>query len=94
MRTMMKMNPKWKHDCDKCKYLGTTYMNAKVMDWYTCGTAPQQSVIARQGNDGPEYWSVPTEVLGYGDTVRTLEDTLVFNGMNLLAEVMLNKGPR
>ena len=87
----MQMQPKWKHDCAKCNYLGSTYMQRELLDWYTCGTGYNKTVIARSGNDGPEYWSVPVEINKQGDVVRMLDDSFAISGMQLLAEAMLRK---
>ena len=55
------MNPRYTHDCDRCIFLG----QFKEYDLYFAdhgGLAPgfvpiQATVIARYGNDGPEYTS-------------------------------------
>jgi hypothetical protein len=54
--------PRYQHDCTACTYLG----QYKEFDLYFCpqgGNIP--TVIARYGNDGPEYQSglVPASVL-------------------------------
>jgi hypothetical protein len=51
---MEKENPKYKHDCDQCIYLGIY----EDYDLYFCkqgGKSP--TVLARFGNAGPEYLS-------------------------------------
>jgi hypothetical protein len=85
------MTPKWKHDCHKCSYLGSTFLQRDLLDWYTCGTGYNKTVIARHGDDGPEYWSLPVDVMRQGDTVRMLDDTQAYSGMQLMAEAMLKK---
>jgi hypothetical protein len=45
------MKPLFKHDCDKCVFLGV-YKNH---DLYYCNTEP--TVIARYGDNGCEYFS-------------------------------------
>ena len=58
----MKMEtPVFEHDCDNCRYLGH-YDNH---DLYVCNW----SVIARYGNDGPEYVSDFIEALKYRPTL-------------------------
>lgn len=54
----MRQLPRFKHDCTKCRYLGTTFSDG-AHDWYVCGT----SVVARYGDDGPEYWSNGTSMV-------------------------------
>lgn len=43
------------HDCDACVFLG----HAEGCDHYICN----DSLIARDGNDGPEYTSMPRRVV-------------------------------
>lgn len=53
--------PKWKHDCDKCRFLGQTIGGRHISDLYVCDTSgPDMSptLIARYGDDGPEYLSM------------------------------------
>lgn len=51
---MPDQKPIWQHDCEKCRYLGTTLdENRNEHDWYVCG----DSVVARYGNEGSRYWS-------------------------------------
>ena len=88
----MKMNPKWQHDCNKCKYLGSMVVTGDTLDWYTCGTGFNKSVIARRGDDGPDYWSMPVDIMRLGDDVaRKSDDSLVYSGMTMLADAMLKK---
>lgn len=47
--------PLFRHDCDKCDFLGRYSENNSVYDLYFCSTTP--TVIARYGNDGAEYTS-------------------------------------
>ena len=47
--------PKFTHDCEACTFLGPY----QGYDLYVCDT----SVIARFGNDGPEYSSLPISVV-------------------------------
>ena len=58
------MEPKFKHDCTRCKFLGHgTYLGTPV-DWYVC-QGRIRTVIARYGNDGKEYSSA-----GIGEYVK------------------------
>ena len=49
------MSPKYKHDCESCRFLGTFF----EFDVYLC----HQSIIARYGDDGPEYASSMISIL-------------------------------
>ena len=54
--------PQFEHDCDKCLFLGrheeTDPMWAKQYDLYYCANGGMpDTVIARFGDDGPEYTS-------------------------------------
>ena len=74
------MKPKWEHNCDNCKYLGTVDQYRGHSDWYECG----ESVLARFGNEGSQYWSSPKGVV-FDD--RYVADT--YREMTLLARYML-----
>ena len=45
--------PQYTHDCDSCTFLG----RFDDLDLYYCPQAGRPTVIARCGNDGPEYTS-------------------------------------
>lgn len=48
------MYARFTHDCECCKFLGHRIDH----DWYICGDLGGMStLVARYGNDGPEYWS-------------------------------------
>lgn len=48
--------PVFIHDCDHCTFLG----HYAGCDVYTCGIdTASGSIIARDGNDGPDYSSMP-----------------------------------
>ena len=50
--------PQYKHDCDKCKFLGLYYQSPKRRyDLYICVHGNNSSIIARFSADGPDYWS-------------------------------------
>ena len=47
----------FKHDCDRCEFLGSVILDKKY-DLYFCGsTEGEVTVIARYGDDGPDYQS-------------------------------------
>lgn len=47
--------PRFTHDCDRCKFLGTI----KDSDYYVC----QSTYIIRDGDEGSNYRAVPKELL-------------------------------
>lgn len=51
----MNAPPRYRHDCDRCEYLGQWLQ----YDLYVCGTSSLsgQSVVARYGSIGHEYAS-------------------------------------
>lgn len=49
------MKPKFEHDCEDCAFLGHFYDH----DVYRCG----RSILARYGNEGGEYQSMPKSAL-------------------------------
>jgi hypothetical protein len=51
--------PEWKHDCKGCKFLGQTIGGGRLVDCYVCsqGNLQMATLVARFGNDGPEYYS-------------------------------------
>ena len=56
--------PMFEHDCDECAYLGTIHAAARpegFVDLYRCD-AHGATVIARYGDDGPEYSSAPLDM--------------------------------
>jgi hypothetical protein len=51
--------PQYTHDCDTCKYHGIVTFKGHIYDVYSCGSNPiDKSMIARFGNEGPEYSSI------------------------------------
>ena len=54
----MTSDPRYKHDCDKCVFLGRYRAhNEKHNDLYFCGSGILATVIARYGDDGPDCMS-------------------------------------
>jgi len=51
--------PRYTHDCDSCKFLG----EHKQFDLYFCARCDGGSVIARYGDNGPDYASAPKDLL-------------------------------
>lgn len=61
--------PLWRHDCPQCVPLGTFTFH----DLYFCQGILGGTVLARYGNDGPEYLSTPVEILL--DNLSDIDDT-------------------
>lgn len=82
---MFGMKPKWTHDCKACKYVGSDTDH----DWYVC----RDSVVARFGDDGPEYWSMPKMMVNNDDylTATAQDNRTVFYTMPILARFMLQR---
>lgn len=76
-----KMKPRWTHDCDNCKYLGSVDHARGRADWYECG----ESVIARFGNEGANYWSILKGILHDDRYVET-----AIREMTAIARFMLS----
>lgn len=53
------MKPKYKHDCDRCVFLGTYDDDGIPKDLYYCaeGGFNQDTVVSRFSSDGPDYLS-------------------------------------
>ena len=48
----------WQHDCDQCVYLGSVIGGSRMVDLYVCRPFSEHpDILARYGNDGPEYLS-------------------------------------
>ena len=80
------MKPQWKHDCERCTYLGSMHMSNHTSDWYVCTS----SVIARKGDDGPDYWSMPKDMVT--DTrlaTASWDGVIAYSHMRVLAQFML-----
>ena len=82
------MKPQWKHDCTACTYIGSMHMHNHTEDWYVCSG----SVIARKGDEGSDYWSMPKDMVT-DDRYLTAnwDGTVGYYHMRVLAQFMLNK---
>lgn len=49
------------HDCEACTFLGTRLK----ADLYSCGSGDRVSLIARYGDDGPDYKSMDKSTLWF-----------------------------
>lgn len=94
LRSLMK--PAHQHDCTRCVYLGSMFMDCEsgIGDWYRCSTS---SVVCRLSSDGPDYWSIIPEMLKRDDLlVSAVEVTrgeyrYGFGLMKALARFMLDR---
>ncbi len=57
--------PAFTHDCDDCRYLGTLATPEGRTDLYRCDGGPTvgASLIARFGDEGPDYSSMPESMV-------------------------------
>ena len=49
------VKPLYEHDCNVCKFHGHYVNDRGIFDLYTCDSLEEVELIARFGNDGPEY---------------------------------------
>ena len=86
------MKPKWKHDCDKCRFLGGVFLPYGQLDWYVCGTT-DRTVVARFSDEQSDNWASSTRFMGENHRIATEwgTDNKGFIGMHLLAEFMLKQ---
>lgn len=59
----MSTQPLYIHDCNGCKFLGHTTCQDNTYDIYFCKHCDGGSLIARYGNDGPEYASCMISII-------------------------------
>lgn len=89
----MNQTPNWKHDCPKCKYLGSMLVGERTADWYEC-EGFDRCVIARFNNEGSDYWSMPTDMVTddrYLKARRASNGTRGIAYMQVLAQFMLKQ---
>lgn len=70
------MKPKFQHDCDSCIFLGTITSEGEDYDIWTCPSSNKNGyaiVIARFGDDGPEYASTTTRVSHWEESAEHLD---------------------
>lgn len=81
--------PKFTHDCDKCQFLGTEY----GADLYICGSrvipGMGPSVIARHGNEGSRYVSMPWGTIETALDQGPLPDDIMA-AISIVEEIMVN----
>lgn len=64
-----KLRPRHRHDCDDCEFLGVADGtnpggdDSDDFDLWFCARCDEGSLIARYGNDGPNYISSPISIL-------------------------------
>ena len=74
------MKPTFTHDCDKCRFLGTIpSANHGTVDLYVCTNDADPlgpSLIARFGDEGPDYASQPEKIVRQAKTLLDLTKAL------------------
>ena len=83
------MKPKWIHDCDQCKYLGSMFRGVDILDWYVC----IDSLVARTGDRGSEYWSMSKRMVDDDRYLmsRDSENFYAISDMQVLAQHMMKR---
>lgn len=82
------MKAHWTHDCNNCRYLASSTGNG-MFDWYECN----DTAVARYGDDGPEYWSMPIGMINNDEYLivhRTDTNSKAYNEMLLIARFILS----
>lgn len=65
--------PRWKHDCTKCKFLGQTIAGGNVNDLYVCDQGMKAiTLIARYSDNGPDYYSMAPSFINAADCMAEL----------------------
>jgi len=62
--------PTHTHDCENCTYIATIASKdraGQVADLYTCANDESRTFIARYGDEGPDYSSLPDFILFNSD---------------------------
>ena len=90
----MKTTKLYEHDCDNCVYVFTTHGDTDY-DWYVCPTSAigGDTVVARYGDGGPNYWSCPVEMVRRGKfepAIHYGSDRTSISQMNLMANMVLD----
>ncbi len=72
----MKPQALFKHDCDKCKYLGSMYVPVRdtVADIYRSCEKEIKAVIFRYSDDGPDYTHIHIDHTNMGYLFKTREE--------------------
>ena len=55
----MTNQPKFTHDCDRCKFLG----HEGDHDHYLCDDGITPTLVARRSSEGPDYASCPVDLV-------------------------------
>lgn len=64
--------PTYEHDCDDCRFLGAHKVDGQTLDLYVCEDGFMgNSLIARFGSEGPEYSSLPVDLIGRAKLPKT-----------------------
>ena len=93
MTYLQNFKPRYTHDCDACRFL---YQDGD-MDIYWCmsSTFGGGSVIARMGNDGPDYTSSPVSVVLYSENdsahTKALRKAVAYLAREGIVEVHINQ---
>ena len=83
------MQPKWLHDCKRCRYIGSMHSANGLLDWYKCNN----EMVARYGDDGPDYWSLLISLVNDDKCLQSVDQDgyVGYVDMQLLARDMLKR---
>lgn len=92
------MKPYHTHDCDGCTYLGSFTTPAGVPhDAYICISKTRldsSSCILRYSSEGPEYHSLPWEIVKVLDTARAFRMDGTRRWRWIIFQALLKSQPR
>ena len=76
------MQPKYKHNCERCKYLGTEVYLETTHDFYICALNPEATrlVVARYGDSSHEYM---VNRLFVSEVLTDMDRLALFRGLEL-----------
>jgi hypothetical protein len=87
----MSMQPLHPHDCDRCRYIGTT---TDRCDWYRCNRGPGDTIVMRNSGEPSDYSSWPVFLLEANkyDVANCFDGTRNYHAMpvsRIMAKYML-----
>lgn len=84
-----RMQPRYHHDCPRCRFVCTMHMGGKkLVDWYVC--TPDRSVVARRSSEGSDYWSSPVSIVDeHAKVAYDVDGSKALSHMHILAREIL-----
>lgn len=95
--TTAQMKPQYKHDCERCVYVLSTWEPGESLDWYVHPMPWRPdfqsggTVVARRSDEGSDYWAMPIDMIEDDDylIVRNVDNKHAALGMVMLARTVL-----